>query len=140
MCLSTRTSPQGLVLVFETKGRVRVKGRVVGGGGKGRGTTQTQRMGPQGCVLCVWVVGRARETPDMKNTTLWSCSSCLGGRRGRGHPRHKECDPVVTFFVSGWWEGEGTPQTQRMRPYGRVLHDWVVGGGGYTPDMKNATL
>ena len=34
--LNTRTSPCGLVLVFEMRGRERVEGGVVGGGVKGR--------------------------------------------------------------------------------------------------------
>jgi len=44
---NTRTSPHRLILVFETRGRV------VGGRGKGRGTTQTRRTQPGGHVLCV---------------------------------------------------------------------------------------
>jgi len=40
-CLNTRMSLHGLILVFEMRGIERVEGRVVGGGGKGRGTTQT---------------------------------------------------------------------------------------------------
>ena len=106
--LSTRTCPHRHVVVFETKeGRgdvpehqneptwarsgVQDEGKGEGEGKGGGRWWEGQRL-----------VGRAEGNPDMKNVTLWSRFSCLGGRRGRGHPRHKERDLVVAFFVFGW--------------------------------------
>jgi len=49
-------------------------------------TFLTQRMQPHGHVIHVWVV--------------WVVE---GGGKGCGkHPRHKEHDHMVAFFVSGW--------------------------------------
>ena len=88
------------------EGKGEVDGRVVGGGMKGRGTTQTRRTRPGSHVLRVWVVGGGGKgrgtTQTQRNATLWSRSPCLGGRRWRKYPRHEERDLVVAFFVSGW--------------------------------------
>ena len=54
-----------------------------------------------------------------------------GEGKDEGHPRREEYDPGVIFFVSGVVEGEGTPQTRRTRPQGRVLRVWVVKAEGW---------
>ena len=101
-CLSTRTCPHRHVVVFETReGRGDVPEHQNEPTWARSGVRDERKGEGEGKGGGRWWEGQ-RETLDMKNATLWSRSSCLGGRRGRAVPRHKERDHKVAFFVSGW--------------------------------------
>ena len=66
------------------------------------GNNPDSRMRPS---VAFSVSGSKGNTPDMKDVTQWSRSSCLGqgngGEMGK-HPRHEEWDHVVAFLASEW--------------------------------------
>jgi len=80
--------------------------RVVQHGGKGRECVGHQKHAHKGMFVAFDTRGRGAgkggAVSDTKNTPTGWFLVVEGEGKGKEHPRHKEHNPGVAFFVSGW--------------------------------------
>ena len=117
MCPNTRTSPHGLVLLFETgREHARIAERTHKGAfwcsemGEGRGNVPKQQNAPTRACSGVQDGGNM---PD-----LWARSAALDGERTCPNSRMRPCGRILVFENG---RGEGTCPNTRTSPQGLVL-------------------